>query len=238
MGRVLEEERCASRETCSGFCLKTDDCLPPERCNASRYNCTTKCANDTDCHLGYICENDHCVSNETDLKDVSVSFEFDIITLLIILPFILGGLCFICGILHFVHMLLKCCVKNLQSIYSGLRGRNCSVGSLNGNLPTRTNAQQQNNEVLEINLVRLPVDTSMLYRHEQENAERLEIGLSSLPVNEANGQSVDDDIGLRGPPSYVEIFNVPEDLPPTYEEAIRDSTGISVNMYQTTEIFV
>ena len=78
----------------------------------------------------------------------------------------------------------------------------------------------------------------MLYRHEQENEERLEIGSSSLPVNEANGQSVDDDIGLRGPPSYVEISNVPEVLPPTYEEAIRDSTGISVNMYQTTEIFV
>jgi len=96
------------------------------------------------------------------------------------------------------------------------------VASLNGNPPTRTNAQQQNKEMLEINLVRLPIDTSMLYRHEQENAERLEIGSNGLPVSAANGQSVDER-GLTGPPSYIEIFDVPEVLPPTYEEAIRDS---------------
>ena len=127
-------------------------------------------------------------------------------------------LCLLCAL--YLH--LKLCVKKLQSLYLNRRGRNCSVASLNGNPPTRTNAQQQNNEMLEINLVRLPVDTSMLYRHEQENAERLEIGSNGLPVSAANGQSVDE-IGLKGPPSYIEIFDVPEVLPPAYEEAIRDS---------------
>ena len=213
----MEEGKCVSRETCSGFCLKTDDCLPPERCNTFRYNCTAKCSNDTDCHPRYICEYNHCVSNETNHNDISE--HVDIVALLIILPCVLFFLCFAC---YAPYLHLKLCVKKLQSFYLNRRGRNCSVASLNGNPPTRTNAQQQNNEMLEINLVRLPVDTSMLYRHEQENAERLEIGSNGLPVRAANGQSVDE-IGLIRPPSYIEIFDVPEVLPPTYEEAIRDS---------------
>jgi len=81
-GRVLEEGECGPRETCIGFCLKTDDCLPPERCDTSRFNCTAKCSNNTDCHHGYSCENDHCVSSETNHNDISVSFEFDIATFL------------------------------------------------------------------------------------------------------------------------------------------------------------
>ena len=192
--RVLKEGKCAFRETCSDFCLKTDDCLPPERCDTSRFYCTTKCSNDTDCHHGYICENDHCVSNETNDNDDS-----GLVLLVVFSPFILYGLCNICVILCYVHILLKSCLERLHSsqpAHLNHRGRNCTAGSLNGNPPTSTSAPQQNNEMLELNPARIPVDTSVqctsmqeinhllrlpvdtsysLYLNGQQNAETLEM---------------------------------------------------------------
>ena len=191
-GRVLEEGICIFRVTCSSFCLKTDDCLPPARCDTSRFNCTTKCSNDTDCHLGYICENDHCVSNETKHNDISESVTF--LGLLPLLPFVLcPGLCFCYCFLALVYYRLQICFEKLQSLYLRHRGRNCTVGSLNENPPTSINA-----EMLETDSIR-------------------------PPVLETNGESFDN-IASRGPPSYSEIFDVPETSLPTYEETTGDST--------------
>ena len=231
-GRVLEKGECVLRETCRGFCLMKADCLPPERCNTSQNICTAKCFHDADCHQGYICKNDRCVEvimYEPDGDDPFQPVELKILAIMLYsVPVIIALSIFGCCLFYVV-------VKPCNNVLNH-RGRNCTVDSLNGNPPTSANAQQQNNELLEITLVRLPVDTSVLSpRHEQDNAEleRLEIGSNSLPVNEANRQSVDAIASIR-PPSGTEICVACEVHPPTYEEAVRDSTVI-LNMYRTTE---
>ena len=217
-GRVLEEGKCVSRETCSGFCLKTDDCLPPERCNASRYNCTAKCSNDTDCLHGYICENDHCVSNETNDNDVWGLIEA---LLILLLPFILGGLLYF----FYIYWCLgynrtEWCVEKLQSLFLNLRGRNCSVCSLNGNPPTRTNAPQQNNETLEMNFTQVELyHLRRLYLNGQQNAETLEMDSIRPPVHDSNGESFDTNPS-SAPPACIEVRDVPEVSPAPYESII------------------
>ena len=230
-GRVLEEGICIFGVTCSSFCLKTDDCLPPARCDTSRFNCTTKCSNDTDCHLGYICENDHCVSNETKHNDISESVTF--LGLLPLLPFVLcPGLCFCYCFLALVYYRLQICFEKLQSLYLRHRGRNCTVGSLNENPPTSINA-----EMLETDSIRPPVydsnsesfDTNLssnrpacievsdvpevppppyesiitlvVFPNELQNGETLETDSTRPPVLETNGESFDN-IASRGLPSF------------------------------------
>ena len=239
-GRVLEEGKCVFRVTCSSFCLKTDDCLPPERCDTSRFNCTTKCSNDTDCHLGYICENDHCVSNETKHNDISESVTS--LDVLLLLPFVLiPGLCYSVCFLVLVYSRLQICVEKLQSLYLRHRGRNCTVGSLNGNPPTSTNAPQQNNVTpLELNFARIPVDDSVLHEYDrrslafdhllqlsfdtlhslylngQQNAETLETDSIRPPVHDSNGESFDTNPSST-PPSCIEVSDVSGVAPPPYE---------------------
>ena len=61
-------------------------------------------------------------------------------------------------------MFTSSCVEKLHSsqpLHLNHRGRNCTTGSLNGNLPTSTSAPQRNNEMLELNPARIPVDTSV-----------------------------------------------------------------------------
>ena len=53
-----------ARESCDDFCLRIEDCLPPERCDTSLNLCTTKCSKDSDCQRNYDCKNKRCIKED------------------------------------------------------------------------------------------------------------------------------------------------------------------------------
>lgn len=75
--------------------------------------------------------------------------------------------------------------------------------------------------------------TNATFRNTSEGYEQQSGNVGTLELNSAAGESYNPDaVVSSGPPSYREVTEVPEEPPPSYEEAIRSSTE---NLSEGTE---
>ena len=193
-GNVLEKGVCIAnynRGRCHEICRRQDDCVMPQRCDASGVDsfCTTECSKDEDCyHINhkYVCNYNEAIhQNECRMPDNKEGSLMDSnIIYYIMFGSVVIFFCICCTCLKF---------RQRRSQAAATRIVTSNVGA------TRTNLQPNANA---------------------ERPETLQMNCTRTPPEESDNPNLDA-IALSGPPSYIEVGNVPESPPPTYEEATK-----------------
>ena len=195
-GNVLEKGVCIAhynRGRCHETCRKQDDCVLPQRCDTTRKNEDFLCT--TKCS-----KDEHCYHiNQEYVCDYNEAIGQNECRM----PAKEGSsssrndifFYFLIGsvgaFLCICCTCLKFCEHRSQRAAGGMVARNAR--------PTGTNAQPNANA---------------------ERPETLQMNSTQVPPEESSGPKLDA-VALSGPPSYIEVDNVPESPPPTYEEATR-----------------
>lgn len=187
-GRHSDHGSCINRDDCYGFCLENNDCSAPEICNTYQFLCTTECSYG-DCHDGYICDNGHCV-----LEDSNDS-EFDIGSVI--------GTIVVVGALVCV---LACCL--MKRGRSSDQGRDTGSTIVYRNRTSRGTNIQRNGEAerLEMSLiVEEPVPHNVQSSDQIPDPIAESAPPSYVDVNSVNSQPE------TPPPSYDEVMRFTRD---------------------------
>ena len=201
-GKKLETGLCVSRICGAGVCRTQADCLPKKRCdisNSYEFRCTTECSTDNHCREIYGQNSGYIctyseVLNQNRCEENSDSTAFNMDSDTVRFIYI------VCAVVGFC--LIAVCMRQWRK-----RGQSARQMATRNTLPTGgTNTPERRNVE---RLVERPTALQMTPNRTQ--------------IEHSNGLTVDS-IALSGPPSYMEVGDVPESPPPTYEEATNART--------------
>ena len=205
-GKKLEMGLCVLRNCGAGVCRTQADCLPEKRCDTSssyEFRCTTECFGDDHCqqmyvnHSGYICtynedmDQNHCIKWPPEEDSADNVVDVDS-----------DAVKYILITLAVIAFCLICACLRRRSMGQNVR-REMATQPSNALSTGTTNAQERRN-------VERPVErpATLQITPNQTQIEHL----NSLPL---------DAIAVSGPPSYMEVGDIPESPPPTYEQATK-----------------
>ena len=197
-GKKLEKGLCVSRICGVGVCRTQADCFPNKRCDTSssyKFRCTTECFTDDQCLEIHGQNSGYTCTYSEVLNQYRCKENSDSATNMDAdtVRFIYIS----CAVVGFCLILV--CVRQWRK-----RGQSARQMATRNTLPTRgANAQERRN-----------VESLI------ERPAALQMTANQTQIEHSNGLTVDA-IALSGPPSYVEVGDVPESPPPTYEEATK-----------------
>ena len=200
-GKRLEMGRCVSRICGTGVCRTQADCFPNKRCDTSQtsssyaFRCTTECFTDDHCREIHGQNSGYTCTYSEELKqnrcEENTDFAINMDSDTVRFIYIS------CAVVGFC--LIVVCVRQWRK-----RGQSARQMATRNTVPTRgANAQERRN-----------VESLV------ERPAALQMTANQTQIEHSNGLTVDA-IALSGPPSYVEVGDVPESPPPTYEEATK-----------------
>ena len=205
-GKKLETGLCVLRNCVAGVCRTQADCFPEERCDTSsihEFRCTTDCFGDDHCqqmygnHSGYICTynedmgQNHCI--KWPPKEDSRDNVENVDS---------GAFKYILITIALIAFcLIGACLRR-RSMGQNVR-REMATQPSNALSTGTTNAQERRN-------VERPV----------ERPATLQITPNQTQIEHSNSLPLDA-IAVSGPPSYMEVRDIPESPPPTYEQATK-----------------
>ena len=198
-GKELAKGICMMR-TCGGDVCRTQyDCLPNKRCDASqtslRSRCTTLCYGDHHCEEIYG-QNSGYICSYSEVLDQNQCEKKSDST--IKLDSETARFIYIsCAIIGFC--LIFACLRHWRTRRQSAR----QMATRNAALIGRTKAQERRN--VGSRAVERPAALQM----------------TSIQTHEQSNGPASDAIAGEGPPSYMEVGDVPQSPPPTYEEATK-----------------
>ena len=193
-GNVLEKGVCIAhynRGRCHEICRRQDDCVVPQRCGASGADSICTTECFTDEHCYHINHKYVCNYNEA-INQNECGMPADKDDSLMDSN-ILYYILF--GSVVIFFCICCTCLKFRQRRNQATARRMATSNAR----PTGTNVQPNANA---------------------ERPETLQMNSNQTPPEESSGPNLDA-VALSGPPSYIEVGNVPESPPPTYEEATK-----------------
>lgn len=193
-GKRLEMGLCVSRICGTGVCRTQADCFPNKRCDTSEFRCTTECVTDDHCREIHGQNSGYTCTYSEVLKQNRCHKNSD--SAINMDSDTVRFIYISCAVLGFC--LIVVCVRQWRK-----RGQSARQMATRNTLSTggANNAQGRRN-----------VESLV------ERPAALQMTANQTQIEHSNGLTVDA-IALSGPPSYVEVGDVPESPPPTYEEA-------------------
>ena len=193
-GQRLEMGLCVSRICGTGVCRTQADCFPNKRCDTSEFRCTTECVTDDHCREIHGQNSGYTCTYSEVLKQNRCHKNSD--SAINMDSDTVRFIYISCAVLGFC--LIVVCVRQWRK-----RGQSARQMATRNTLSTggANNAQGRRN-----------VESLV------ERPAALQMTANQTQIEHSNGLTVDA-IALSGPPSYVEVGDVPESPPPTYEEA-------------------
>ena len=212
-GKKLETGLCVLRNCGAGVCRTQADCFPEKRCDTSsidEFRCTKECFRDDHCqqmygsHSGYICtynedmDQNHCIKwPPTEDSGDNVGDSGDNVG-----DVDSGAVKYILITLAVIAFCLICACLRRRSMGRNVRREMATQPSNTLSIGT-TNAQERRN-------IERPV----------ERPATLQITPNQTQIEHSNSLPLDA-IAKSGPPSYMEVRDIPESPPPTYEQATK-----------------
>lgn len=200
-GKRLEMGLCVSRICGTGVCRTQADCFPNKRCDTSQtsssyaFRCTTECFTDDHCREIHGQNSGYTCTYSEELKQNRCEENTD--SAINMDSDTVRFIYISCAVVGFC--LIVVCVRQWRK-----RGQSARQMATRNTVPTRgANAQERRN-----------VESLV------ERPAALQMTANQTQIEHSNGLTVDA-IALSGPPSYVEVGDVPESPPPTYEEATK-----------------
>ena len=197
-GKKLEKGLCVSRICGVGVCRTQADCFPNKRCDTSssyKFRCTTECFTDDQCLEIHGQNSGYTCTYSEVLNQYRCKENSD--SAINMDADTVRFIYISCAMVGFC--LIVVCVRQWRK-----RGRSARQMATRNTLQTRrANAQERRN-----------VESLV------ERPAALQMTANQTEIEHSNGLTVDA-IALSGPPSYVEVGDVPESPPPTYEEATK-----------------
>ena len=212
-GKKIETGLCVLRNCGAGVCRTQADCFPEQRCDTSsidEFRCTKECFRDDHCqqmygsHSGYICtynedmDQNHCIKwPPTEDSGDNVGDSGDNVG-----DVDSGAVKYILITLAVIAFCLICACLRRRSMGQNVR-REMATQPSNALSTGTTNAQERRN-------IERPV----------ERPATLQITPNQTQIEHSNSLPLDA-IAKSGPPSYMEVGDIPESPPPTYEQATK-----------------
>ena len=205
-GKKLEMGLCVSRNCGAGVCHTQADCLPEKRCDTSssyEFRCTTVCFSNDHCqqmygnHSGYICTYNEDMDQNRCIKWPPKGESGDNVV-----DVDSGAVKYILITLAVIAFCLICACLRRRSMGQNVR-RETATQPSNALSTGTTNAQERRN-------IERPV----------ERPATLQITPNQTQIEHSNSLPLDA-IAKSGPPSYMEVGDIPESPPPTYEQATK-----------------
>ena len=197
-GKKLEMGLCVSRICGAGVCRTQADCFPNNRCDTSssyEFRCTTECFTDDHCREIHGQNSGYTCTYSEVLNQNRCEENSD--SAINMDADTVRFIYISCAVVGFC--LIVVCVRQWRK-----RGQSARQMATRNTLPTRgANAQERRN-----------VESLV------ERPAALQMTANQTQIEHSNGLTIDA-IALSGPPSYVEVGDVPESPPPTYEEATK-----------------
>ena len=192
-GKRLEIGLCVSGICGAGVCRTQADCSPNKRCDSYAFRCTTECSTDDHCREIHGQNSGYICTYSGEFKENRCEENSD--SAINMDSDTVRFIYISCAVVGFC--LIVVCVRQWRK-----RGQSARQMATRNTLSTGgANAQERRN-----------VESLV------ERPAALQMTANQTQIEHSNGLTVDA-IALSGPPSYVEVGDVPESPPPTYEEA-------------------